>query len=236
MHYLELLTNMEITNEKRPIKYKIVIADDHALVRGGLELVVKMAVPNAEIFQANNFDETINVLQSNFAIDLVLLDLMMPGMWNDSIKNITQQFPDVPIVIVSVKEDFESIHNSISLGASGFIPKTSAPEVTISAIQLVLSGGVYIPPHVLKPQSKTVENNQHSNNFDSFNTLSKRQRQVLDLISLGRSNQAIADELNLTIPTIKMHVSAILKKLNVKNRTEAVSIYTNLEKVSDLIS
>jgi DNA-binding NarL/FixJ family response regulator len=195
-----------------------------------------MAVPNAEIFQANNFDETINVLQSNFAIDLVLLDLMMPGMWNDSIKNITQQFPDVPIVIVSVKEDFESIHNSISLGASGFIPKTSAPEVTISAIQLVLSGGVYIPPHVLKPQSKTVENNQHSNNFDSFNTLSKRQRQVLDLISLGRSNQAIADELNLTIPTIKMHVSAILKKLNVKNRTEAVSIYTNLEKVSDLIS
>ena len=222
--------------DKKPIKYKIVIADDHALVRGGLELVVKMAVPNAEIFQANNFDETINVLQSNFAIDLVLLDLMMPGMWNDSIKNITKQFPDVPIVIVSVKEDFESIHNSISLGASGFIPKTSAPEVTISAIQLVLSGGVYIPPHVLKPQSKTVENNQHSNNFDSFNALSKRQRQVLDLISLGRSNQAIADELNLTIPTIKMHVSAILKKLNVKNRTEAVSIYTNLEKVSDLIS
>ena len=222
--------------DKRQIKYKIVIADDHALVRGGLELVVKMAVPNAEIFQANNFDETINVLQSNFSIDLVLLDLMMPGMWNDSIKNITRQFPDVPIVIVSVKEDFESIHHSISLGASGFIPKTSAPEVTISAIQLVLSGGVYIPPHVLKPQSKNVENNQHSDKFDTLNNLSKRQQQVLELISLGRSNQAIADELNLTIPTIKMHVSAILKKLNVKNRTEAVSIYTNLEKVSDLIS
>ena len=236
MHYLELLTNMEITNEKRPIKYKIVIADDHALVRGGLEVVVKMAVPSAEIFQANNFDETINVLQSNFSIDLVLLDLMMPGMWHDSIKNITQQFPDVPIVIVSVKEDFDSIHNSISLGASGFIPKTSAPEVTISAIQLVLSGGVYIPPHVLKPQTKPIPNNQQPNNTDTFNTLSKRQKQVLDLISLGRSNQAIADELDLTIPTIKMHVSAILKKLNVKNRTEAVSIYTNLEKVSDLIS
>ena len=105
------------------------------------------------------------------------------------------------------------------MGASGFIPKTSAPEVTISAIQLVLSGGVYIPPHVLKPQTQTVENNQHSNNFDTFNALSKRQKQVLDLISLGRSNQAIADELDLTIPTIKMHVSAILKKLNVKKQT-----------------
>ena len=197
--------------EDSRLKYKIVIADDHALVRGGLELVVKMAVPNTEIFQANSFDETINVLNENFSIDLVLLDLMMPGMWKDSIQSITKKFPDVPIVIVSVKEDFESIHNSISLGASGFIPKTSAPEVTISAIQLVLAGGVYIPPHVLKPQTDTTEFNETSNNYDSINRLSKRQKQVLDLISLGKSNQNIADDLDLTIPTIKMHVSAILK-------------------------
>ena len=222
--------------EDSRLKYKIVIADDHALVRGGLELVVKMAVPNTEIFQANSFDETINVLNENFSIDLVLLDLMMPGMWKDSIKSITKQFPDVPIVIVSVKEDFESIHNSISLGASGFIPKTSAPEVTISAIQLVLAGGVYIPPHVLKPQTDTTELNEKSNDYNSINRLSKRQKQVLDLLSLGKSNQNIADDLGLTIPTIKMHVSAIFKKLNVKNRTEAVSIYSNLVKVSNLLS
>ena len=222
--------------EDSRLKYKIVIADDHALVRGGLELVVKMAVPNTEIFQANSFDETINILNENFSIDLVLLDLMMPGMWKDSIQSITNQFPDVPIVIVSVKEDFESIHNSISLGASGFIPKTSAPEVTISAIQLVLAGGVYIPPHVLKPQTDTTELNEKSNDYNSINRLSKRQKQVLDLISLGKSNQNIADDLGLTIPTIKMHVSAIFKKLNVKNRTEAVSIYSNLDKVSNLLS
>ena len=221
--------------EDSRLKYKIVIADDHALVRGGLELVVKMAVPNTEIFQANSFDETINILNENFSIDLVLLDLMMPGMWKDSIQSITKQFPDVPIVIVSVKEDFESIHNSISLGASGFIPKTSAPEVTISAIQLVLAGGVYIPPHVLKPQTDTTVN-EKSNDYNSINLLSKRQKQVLDLISLGKSNQNIADDLGLTIPTIKMHVSAIFKKLNVKNRTEAVSIYSNLEKASNLLS
>ena len=222
--------------EDSRLKYKIVIADDHALVRGGLELVVKMAVPNTEIFQANSFDETINILNENFSIDLVLLDLMMPGMCKDSIQSITKQFPDVPIVIVSVKEDFESIHNSISLGASGFIPKTSAPEVTISAIQLVLAGGVYIPPHVLKPQTDTTELNEKSNDYNSINRLSKRQKQVLDLLSLGKSNQNIADDLGLTIPTIKMHVSAIFKKLNVKNRTEAVSIYSNLEKVSNLLS
>ena len=227
---------MENKKDSRPIKYKIVIADDHALVRGGLELVVKMAVPNAEIFQANSFDETINVLNSNFSIDLVLLDLMMPGMWHDSIQSITSQFPDVPIVIVSVKEDFDSIHNSISLGASGFIPKTSAPEVTISAIQLVLAGGVYIPPHVLKPRADPIQHDEKLDDFDSVKRLSKRQKEVLGFISLGRSNQDIADELGLTIPTIKMHVSAIFKKLNVKNRTEAVSIYSNLEKVSNLHS
>jgi len=227
---------MKNIEESRRLKYKIVIADDHALVRGGLELVVKMAVPNTEIFQANSFDETINILNENFSIDLVLLDLMMPGMWKDSIQSITKQFPDVPIVIVSVKEDFDSIHNSISLGASGFIPKTSAPEVTISAIQLVLAGGVYIPPHVLKPQTDPTALKEKSNDYDSINHLSKRQKQVLDLLSLGKSNQNIADDLGLTIPTIKMHVSAIFKKLNVKNRTEAVSIYSNLEKVSNLLS
>ena len=227
---------MKNIEESRRLKYKIVIADDHALVRGGLELVVKMAVPNTEIFQANSFDETINILNENFSIDLVLLDLMMPGMWHDSIQSITTQFPDVPIVIVSVKEDFDSIHNSISLGASGFIPKTSAPDVTISAIQLVLAGGVYIPPHVLKPQTDTTELNEKSNDYNSINRLSKRQKQVLDLLSLGKSNQNIADDLGLSIPTIKMHVSAIFKKLNVKNRTEAVSIYSNLEKVSNLLS
>ena len=221
---------MENKKDSRPIKYKIVIADDHALVRGGLELVVKMAVPNAEIFQANSFDETINVLNSNFS-----LDLMMPGMWHDSIQSITSQFPDGPIVIVSVKEDFDSIHNSISLGASGFIPKTSAPEVTISAIQLVLAGGVYIPPHVLKSQTNPIQDDEKLDDYDSVKRLSKRQKEVLGHISLGRSNQEIADELGLTIPTIKMHVSAIFKKLNVKNRTEAVSIYSNLDKFSDLL-
>ena len=227
---------MKNIEDSRQLKYKIVIADDHALVRGGLELVVKMAVPNTKIFQANSFDETINILNENFSIDLVLLDLMMPGMWKDSIKSITKQFPDVPIVIVSVKEDFDSIHNSISLGASGFIPKTSAPEVTISAIQLVLAGGVYIPPHVLKQQTDPSSVKEKSNGYDSLNLLSRRQKQVLDLLSLGKSNQNIADDLGLTIPTIKMHVSAIFKKLNVKNRTEAVSIYSNLSKVSNLLS
>ena len=218
------------------IRHQIVIADDHALVRGGLELVIKMAVPNSDIFQSNNFEETIKILSENSSIDLLLLDLMMPGMDGEkSILNIINIYPGVPIVIVSVKEDFDSIHMAISSGASGYIPKTSLPEVTIGAIKLILAGGVYIPPHALKSR---IDNNflSKSNSIKKPSILSKRQEEVLSLIKIGNSNQSIANELGLTIPTIKMHVSAILKKLDVKNRTEAVAKYSDIQKVSELIA
>ena len=230
---------MQKQNQDNEIRYQIVIADDHALVRGGLELVVKMAVPNSDIFQTNSFDETLKVLSDEPSIDLLLLDLMMPGMDSEkSIKNITNNYPGVPIVIVSVKEDFDSIHMAISSGASGYIPKTSLPEVTISAINLVLSGGVYIPPHVLNSKIDTAKEQlvDQSNTSNSTKILSKRQEEVLNLIKIGKSNQSIATELNLTIPTIKMHVSAIFKKLDVKNRTEAVAKYSDIQRVSELIS
>ena len=127
---------------------------------------------------------------------------------------------------------------AISSGASGYIPKTSLPEVTISAINLVLSGGVYIPPHVLNSKIDTAKEQlvDQSNTSNSTKILSKRQEEVLNLIKIGKSNQSIATELNLTIPTIKMHVSAIFKKLDVKNRTEAVAKYSDIQRVSELIS
>ena len=230
---------MEKQNQDNSIRYQIVIADDHAIVRGGLELVVKMAVPNSDIFQTNSFDETLKVLSDENSIDLLLLDLMMPGMDSEkSIQNITKNYPGVPIVIVSVKEDFDSIHMAISSGASGYIPKTSLPEVTISAIKLVLAGGVYIPPHVLnsKIDTKKEQSVEQSNTLNKAKILSKRQEEVFNLIKIGKSNQSIATELNLTIPTIKMHVSAIFKKLDVKNRTEAVAKYSDMQRVSELIS
>ena len=225
--------------QEDPIRHQIVIADDHALVRGGLELVVKMAVPNADIFQTNSFEDTIKILSENSSIDLLLLDLMMPGMDGEkSIINISNIYPGVPIVIVSVKEDFDSIHMAITSGSSGYIPKTSLPEVTISAINLVLAGGVYIPPHVLKSRigTNTDSSSPESNIINKPKILSKRQEEVLNLIKIGKSNQSIATELDLTIPTIKMHVSAIFKKLDAKNRTEAVAKYSDTQKVSDLIT
>jgi DNA-binding NarL/FixJ family response regulator len=127
---------------------------------------------------------------------------------------------------------------AISSGASGYIPKTSLPEVTISAIKLVLAGGVYIPPHVLNSKIDTTKEQsvEQSNTLNKAKILSKRQEEVFNLIKIGKSNQSIATELNLTIPTIKMHVSAIFKKLDVKNRTEAVAKYSDMQRVSELIS
>jgi len=226
-----------LTTKDDNVKYTIVIADDHALVRGGLALIAKMAVKEAIIFQTNSFDETINTLTETPSIDLLLLDLMMPGMDSEnSIQAICNQFPDIPIVIVSVKEDFHSIQSCIAAGAAGYIPKTSPPNITVSAIQLVLSGGVYIPPHILRSQqSETVDNAQPSEQ-SALHLLTQRQKDVLEQVVLGKSNQAIADYLGLTIPTIKMHVSAIFKKFKVKNRTEAVAKYSRLKEKTNYAS
>lgn len=214
-------------NRENQAKLRIVVADDHALVRGGLTLLIDIAKPGAEIFEANSLDKVSEHL-SQSSIDLMLLDLMMPGMDGiQGIKSLSKNWPSIPIIIVSVTEDAHTISQSISAGAMGYIPKTSEPNVTISAIRLVLDGGVYIPPHVL---------NQRVNQHDDANSktkrggsiLSRRQLEVLELIQSGKSNKDIGAELGLSTGTIKMHVSGIFKKLKVSNRTEAVAIYSKL--------
>jgi len=201
---------------------KILISDDHALIRGGLESVINIDLPNSVVLHANSLEETIKSLSNDDSIDLVLLDLMMPGMDGyASIKSLCSQFPDAPIIIISVKDDVESIQQSIAMGALGYIPKTSDPEVTVRAINLVLAGGMYIPPNILENTTSQKPSRKQLNRNSSY--LTKRQLEVLELIKLGMSNQSIANNLNLTMPTVKMHVSAILKKLDVSNRTEAVA-------------
>jgi DNA-binding NarL/FixJ family response regulator len=213
-------------------RLRIVIADDHALVRGGLALLIEMASPGAEVLQANNHTQVMAFLEENESVDLLLLDLMMPGMQGEiDIKAISQARPEIPIIIVSVKEDMDSIRSSLAAGAMGYIPKTSSPDVTVSAIQLVLAGGVYVPPHVLSldksdSNGASEDKNKTDNNFG----LTHRQIEVLNFIAAGKSNQAIAGELGLTTGTIKMHVSAIFKRLNVSSRTEAAMKYSELKK------
>ncbi len=211
---------------------RIVIADDHALVRGGLALLIDMAAPGAEILQAGSLEQVTEILAQETPVSLLLLDLLMPGMQGETgIRRITDSWPDIPVVIVSMKEDTETIRRLLAAGAMGYIPKTSSPDITVSAIRLVLDGGIYIPPHVLRlnenlsspsPDSADYRPSSHQGN------LTRRQLQVLELIKSGKSNHAIASELGLTTGTVKMHVSGIFRKLNVTNRTEAVATWSRI--------
>ncbi|MFT5113616.1 MAG: DNA-binding NarL/FixJ family response regulator [Parasphingorhabdus sp.] len=208
---------------------RIVIADDHALVRGGLALMIDLATPGTEVLQANSLDQVTDILSQTGSVDLLLLDLMMPGMDGVAgIEAICKSWPEVPVVIVSVTEDVESIRRCLTAGAMGYIPKTSFPNVTISAIRLVLDGGIYVPPHVLRPSDATLDSKEKTPSVIHESGLTRRQLQVLDLLKAGKSNNAIAGELGLSTGTIKLHVSGIFKKLKVSNRTEAVAIYTSM--------
>ena len=215
---------------------QVLIADDHALVRSGLSLLIKMISKDAKIIEANQFEEVLSILSTNPSIDLILLDVMMPD--NNSLSGaqyICKNWPEIPIVIISVKEDLRSIRLALKSGIMGYIPKSSSPNVTVNAIRLVLSGGVYVPPHVLSQgQESPLDDVQapsiilsDANGLSNSGVLkiTSRQKDVLELLTLGKSNKEIAKVLGLKPGTIKMHTSRIFKLLGVSNRTEAVTTY-----------
>lgn len=216
---------------------KILIADDHELFLKGLEMILSDYDSEWKIVSAKSYTEIFSILKEDKDFNLVLTDLAMPGSrWLDAIKSIHESLPDTPIIILSAVFDKEVVQKTIENGAAGYIPKTSSNAVIISAINLVLSGGVYIPPELLQSTNqnefdllKQVESLPPAQNVaEKVKILSPRQIDVIRLISKGKSNKQIAYELGLTEGTVKLHVTAILKLLNVYNRTGAVVEATKL--------
>ncbi len=210
---------------------KILVADDHELFLKGLEFILRDFLPEAELVFAKNYQELFNEIGRAADFDLILTDLAMPGAnWNEAISRIHTALPETPIIILSAVFDKEIVHKTIEQGAAGYIPKTSPNAVILSAINLVLSGGVYIPPELLSDTLrnefdvlKQVEKITEDQNVEeNLKILTPRQIDVLGLISKGYSNKQIAYELGLTEGTVKLHVTAILKLLKVYNRTAAV--------------
>lgn len=211
---------------------RIVIADDHALVRGGLSLLIRTLQPETVIRECNDFEKVTRTFDEAEPIDLLLIDLLMPGMQSvESIQAICRRRPDVPVIVVSVKEEMQLIRQALKAGASGYIPKSSTPDVTLNAIRLVLSGGIYIPPDALELRNPANEDgyggDQSSPAANDF-PLTLRQVDVLDLIAEGKSNQEVGAELGLAEGTVKMHLSRIYKALNAKSRTDALAKYNRL--------
>ena len=207
--------------------YRFVIADDHPLFRGALREAVSGVFERAEIAEAGSFDEVAKLLDRGGEVDLILLDLTMPGVRGFSgLMYLRAQYPSVPIVVVSANEDPAVIRRCMDFGASGFIPKTLGIESMRDAITRVLSGGVWTPPDV---DLESGSDAQAAALMARLATLTPQQVRVLMMLSEGLLNKQIAYELSVSEATVKAHVSAILQKLGVESRTQAVIAASKIE-------
>lgn len=198
----------------------LVIADDHPLFRGALRQAVVSVVPSAKIDEAGSFEDLTVLLEQDPGIDLILLDLTMPGISGFSgLIYLRAQYPAIPVVIVSASDDVGTIRRSLDFGASGFIPKRFGIETLRDAIVTVMDGDVWVPPDT---DLISVSDPEVTHLRDRLVTLTPQQVRVLMMLSEGLLNKQIAYELGVSEATIKAHVSAILQKLGVESRTQAV--------------
>jgi DNA-binding NarL/FixJ family response regulator len=199
----------------------LIIADDHPLFRGALRQAVSGIVSAATINEAGSFEELTALLEQEGAdVGLVLLDLSMPGISGFSgLIYLRAQYPAIPVVVVSATDDIETIRRSMDFGASGFIPKRFGLETLRAALATVLAGDIWIPPDLDLNAAADPEMTQLR---DRLVTLTPQQVRVLMMLSQGLLNKQIAYELKVSEATIKAHVSAILHKLGVESRTQAV--------------
>jgi DNA-binding NarL/FixJ family response regulator len=206
---------------------RLVIADDHPLFRGALREAVSGLFSTAEIAEAGSFDEVVKLLDRISDVDLVLLDLTMPGVRGFSgLMYLRAQYPAVPVVIVSANEDPAVIRRCMEFGASGFIPKTLGIDAMRTAVANVLAGGVWTPPDVDLGRGADAET---AALVARLATLTPQQVRVLMMLSEGLLNKQIAYELSVSEATVKAHVSAILQKLGVESRTQAVIAASKIE-------
>ncbi len=198
----------------------IVIADDHPLFRGALREAVASVLKEAAVSEAGSFEELTSLLEHMSDVDLILLDLSMPGISGFSgLIYLRAQYPAIPVVIVSASDDAGTIRRSMDFGASGFIPKRFGVETLRAAIAQVMAGDVWIPADVdlTAPSDPDMVRLR-----DRLMALTPQQVRVLMMLSEGLLNKQIAYELGVSEATIKAHVSAILQKLGVESRTQAV--------------
>ena len=199
---------------------RLIIADDHPLFRDALRQAVKVVLRSAKVDEAGSFNDLTAMLERDSEVDLVLLDLSMPGISGFSgLIYLRTQYPAIPVVIVSASDDVATIRRSLEFGASGFIPKRFGVETLRDAILKVMEGDVWVPPDI---DMSAAADPETAKLRDRLMTLTPQQVRVLMMLSEGLLNKQIAYELSVSEATIKAHVSAILQKLGVESRTQAV--------------
>lgn len=204
---------------------KVLIIDDHALIRDALARVLTSLAPDVIIREAAEPRLAFEAIEREPDLDLVLLDLALPGMHGlTALKALREKYPAISVVVVSATVDRESVKEALDFGAMGYIPKSSSNEVLKNALQLVLAGGIYIPPEILGRNETVgpVAGPAAGTRSPTEIGLTERQAQILALMMRGEPNKVICRELNLAESTVKNQITAILKALNVTSRMQAV--------------
>jgi len=209
---------------------QVLIADDHEMIRDGLRSNITELVGDCDIITACNGAEASALLENESGYSLIILDLFMPETDGFAlVRDTCDRFPDTPVVVMSASEDAGHMRKVIDTGASGYIPKSCGRKLMLSALELILNGGTYIPPGLLKADTTnyatlTSDSRAIDNQLHKPAGLTERQLEVLHLLARGLPNKLIARELDVSEHTVKTHIRTLFAALNVNNRTQAVLV------------
>jgi DNA-binding NarL/FixJ family response regulator len=206
---------------------KAIVADDHPLFRLALKQAIVGILGN-NILESSSFDDTLNLLESNPDVELIFLDLKMPG--NDGLTGLTtlrNKYPDILVVIVSAEENPALMRKAIDFGSSGYIPKSTPLPVIGDAVREILEGQLWVPADMAK-QVEQLDSPADKDFANKLTQLTPHQFKVLQMMADGLLNKQIAYELDVSESTIKQHVSAVLHKLGFNNRTQAGVMFKQL--------
>lgn len=202
---------------------KILIVDDHPVFRDGFAALLQHAALETIVLQAGSVVDALPLVEAHSDLDVLILDLFMPGLGGfPAIVEFGRARQDLPIIVLSSSEDPRDVRRALSMGALGYVPKSASSHVLLSAIKLVMNGDLYIPPLILSDDAAVTATGDQGR-ADIGDVLTRRQIDVLCLLAQGLPNKTIATKLELSEKTVKAHITAIFKGLNVVNRTQAAS-------------
>jgi two-component system, NarL family, nitrate/nitrite response regulator NarL len=201
---------------------KLLVVDDHPVFRDGLAALLKQAAEHVVILQAPECATALQVAAEHPDLDAVFVDLMMPGMTGDlAVREFGKRRPELPVIVLSSSENPSDVRRALKAGALGYIPKSANPQTLLSALKLVLSGNIYVPPLLAQGPPPTRDDSSTQPAPHAISQLTDRQIDVLKHLCTGLSNKEISVRLGIAEKTVKAHVAAIFKTLNVVNRTQA---------------
>jgi len=217
------LCGEEILVDNRSMK--LLIVDDHPVVREGLAALLRQLAPEMTVVLAEGGSQGLDLANKHPDLDLVILDLAMPGSDGFAmLHEFGKLQPQLPVVVVSSSEDPRDVRRALAAGALGYIPKSAPPRTLLAAVQFVLAGNVYVPTLLAQNPASVLDEAGDNSARKPVVSLTGRQIDVLRLLREGRSNKEIGRKLGLSEKTVKVHVSALFRALNVANRIQAVAM------------